>query len=110
MGAGIVVSGLVGAGIVGALVDKTRKYKLFLLICFACTAASLLMFAFFLEPDEFCLLTIASCLLGFFMTPVLPVSLELSCEISYPIGEATPTGLLMIGGQVFGIGYVLLCN
>ena len=99
--------GLVGAGLFGALVDKTRKYKLFLLVSFLGATASMLAFSFFLKPNKFIYLSITSACLGFFTTPVLPLSLELVCEISYPIGEATPTGVLMIAGQISGIALIM---
>lgn len=41
--------------------------------------------------------------IGFTMTPVLPVSLELAVEITYPLREATPSGILMCAGQLVGI-------
>lgn len=40
-------------------------------------------------------LLIFSCVfLGFFTFPILPLSYELGCEISYPIGESFSTGIL----------------
>ena len=44
------------------------------------------------------------------MSTVLPVSLELGCEMVYPVGEATPTGFLLVGGQIGGIGLIFLLN
>jgi uncharacterized membrane protein YciS (DUF1049 family) len=41
---------------------------------------------------------------------VLPVGLELSCEIGYPIGEATVTGWMMVFGQLGGIAQIFVIN
>ncbi len=37
-------------------------------------------------------------LIGFFFVPFIPLSFELACEISFPVGEAISTGMLMTGG------------
>jgi hypothetical protein len=50
--------------------------------------------------SRFWQLAVSAALLGFSMTPVLPISLELACEITFPVGESTSSGLLMANGQV----------
>jgi len=106
-GALFVLLGLIGAGVVGAIVDKTRvygaTYKITLLACTFLGSCALLMFTLLLKPGKFELIAVAVSLVGFTMTPVLPISLELGCEVCYPIGEATPTGFLMTSGQIVGI-------
>ena len=37
-------------------------------------------------------------LIGFFTTPVLPLSFELACELVFPVGEALAVGTLITGG------------
>ena len=44
---------------------------------------------------------------GATMTPVMPLSFELSAECTYPMAEAVPTGLLMSGGQLVGVAATL---
>lgn len=41
---------------------------------------------------------------------VLPITLELGCEITFPIKEATPTGILISSGQIFGIILTFIVN
>jgi len=60
------------------------------------------------KSNSFPQIAVAACIMGFVMTPVLPVSLELGCENSYPIGEATPSGLLISSGQLVGIFLTIL--
>jgi hypothetical protein len=40
------------------------------------------------------------CLLGFFSIPVFPISLELGVETTFPVAEATSSGVLIIAGQL----------
>jgi len=37
------------------------------------------------------------------MVPVMPLSFELACELSFPVGEAIAAGMLVTGGQLIGI-------
>jgi FLVCR family feline leukemia virus subgroup C receptor-related protein len=41
--------------------------------------------------------------IGLFTMPLLPLSLDFGCELSFPIGEALSTGVLMTGGNFVGI-------
>jgi hypothetical protein len=40
-------------------------------------------------------------LLGFFLTPIVPISYEVGCEVAFPIGEAQITGMLNGGSLIF---------
>ena len=44
------------------------------------------------------LVTVAVCTLGFFGFAVYPLSLELSVESTFPVAEATSSGVLMLSG------------
>eukprot|EP01114_Cavostelium_apophysatum_P015978 TRINITY_DN4470_c0_g1_i2.p1 TRINITY_DN4470_c0_g1~~TRINITY_DN4470_c0_g1_i2.p1 ORF type:complete len:481 (+),score=61.94 TRINITY_DN4470_c0_g1_i2:51-1493(+) len=110
LGALFILCGLVGCGAAGPLVDKFRRYKLTLLICYFLAIGAGTMFALTLKPDNFALIAVACSLIGLVMTPVLPISLELACEISYPIGEATPSGFMMVSGQIVGIVATLVLD
>lgn len=41
------------------------------------------------------------------MIPIMAVGFELGVEVTYPIDESYSTGLLMFGGQLLGIIYVI---
>jgi FLVCR family feline leukemia virus subgroup C receptor-related protein len=45
--------------------------------------------------------------LGFFMTSVLPVGMDLSVEISYPLPEATTSSILLASANLFGIVFTV---
>lgn len=52
----------------------------------------IMLLSFYLK--SFAILIFSCIFLGFFTFPILPLSYELGCEISYPIGESFSTGLL----------------
>lgn len=106
-GAILIIAGLVGAGIGGAIVDKTHAYKVTILASLAIGAGTMVAFSLLLDPGREILLGVLSGILGFAMTATLPLCLELSSEIAYPIPEATPSGLLMTSGQIGGIAMII---
>ncbi len=110
LGASVVFAGLVGAGIASAIVEQTQCYRHVLIFCFLGGAASLSAFVLNLRSDNEVPLVATMSLFGFFLTPTLPVSFELSCEVTYPMGEALPSGLLMSAGQMSGIALIFGFN
>ncbi len=44
---------------------------------------------------------------GFFTIPLVPLSYDLGCEITFPVGEALSTGILITTGQLVGLSYVI---
>mgnify|MGYP001051428054 FL=1 len=60
------------------------------------------------QPCSFWFLAASAALLGFSMTPVLPISLELGVEITFPIGESISSGLLMASGQLVGTVMIVI--
>jgi len=110
IGALLILFGIIGSGIAGAVVDRTQAFKIVLLCSLTGGVISMVLLAIFLKPDDFAILCVVSAFIGFTMTPVLPLSLELATEISYPIGEATACGFLMTNGQIFGIIMILIVD
>src|SRR3990167_2686227 len=102
-GATVVIMFLVGSGIAGAVVDKFHCYKLAITICFLTATVALLVFTFTLTLENFWVTFFACSGVGFTMTPILPLCLELAVEIVYPLKEATPSGVLMSAGQLVGV-------
>eukprot|EP00743_Colponemidia_sp_Colp-15_P004645 GILK01005006.1.p1 GENE.GILK01005006.1~~GILK01005006.1.p1 ORF type:complete len:457 (-),score=72.14 GILK01005006.1:248-1618(-) len=110
LGALVIVAGLVGSGVAGFVVDKTHRYRHTLMICFIGSSLAALAFAFLLHTQQIALVAISAALLGLFMTPVMPLSLELACEVTYPVGEATSAGFLLTGGQIVGVVEILVMD
>eukprot|EP00762_Andalucia_godoyi_P006183 ANDGO_01614.mRNA.1 Uncharacterized protein B0416.5 len=115
LGASLIVSGIACAGAVGPLVDKYRCYAtiiktgfLTVLIAFAAFSAFLpnLGKMFTHATDGFPLLIALMVIIGAAGMCLLPVTMEASVEVVYPVGEGIPCGLLSIAGQI--VGAVLL--
>lgn len=49
-------------------------------------------------------------LVGFSVTPIMPISYDLGCELSFPIGEAQVTGLLNGGAQILAFILTLIIS
>lgn len=81
---------MVYAVIAGPLVDHTRKYKLILATCLTLALPFMVLTAIASQrSDRLGVLYTCGSLLGLLALPVLPVALDMSVEISYPI----PAGL-----------------
>lgn len=108
-GALFIVWGIVGAGMLGLYVDKTKRFieatkinmSLSALACIAFSVVALL-------PQQKVSLALVCSLFGFFGFSVYPVAMELSVECSYPVGEATSAGLIFASGQVQSVLYMVL--
>ena len=98
----MIVAGLIGAGCFGYYVEVTKLYKASILICLTGFMASIFMMAFVLYSYNIAWCGLACFLMGFGALPLLPLCFDLACEITFPVGEAFTTGLLMTGGQIVG--------
>ena len=112
-GGAMIVSGIVGSILAGVILDKTKRFEELAKICFAMSSLSSIFFCILQLYDNdksviYYLILISFCLIGFFGLPLLPICMEMSIECVYPIPEATSTGLLFIGGQIFGIIMIIL--
>jgi len=106
----IVVVGILGAFLAGILGDKTKKYKILLLVTFGGTLLSLIWFILAVRPNNTIVLGFACGFLGLFVTAILPLSLEVAVECSYPVPEAVSAGGVMMAAQGFGILFILVMD
>jgi len=104
----VVLVGIAGAIIMGVLGDRTRRYKLLLCIALFGSAGCMVWFTLASVPDNRVMVAICCSILGLFMTAVLPVGMDLSVEITYPMPEAITTSLLMMSAQIFGILFIFV--
>jgi len=44
--------------------------------------------------------------MGFLVTPILPLTYDLGCELVFPVGEALVTGILNGGGMIFSFAMI----
>lgn len=106
----MVIVGIFGAFIFGILGDKLKKYKLLLVICVVGTFISMILWTFTFKEDNTVIICIGSSLLGFFMTALLPISMDIAVEITFPLPEAIVSNVLMASAQVFGIILIAICT
>ncbi|XP_018095296.1 major facilitator superfamily domain containing protein 7 isoform X2 [Xenopus laevis] len=108
-GALLIFFGFIGALVCGLYVDRTKKFKEVVKICFALTALTSIAFALVINfRDQTILVACACSLLGLFGFAISPIAMELAVECSYPVGEGSSTGLAFISGQIQGIIYMIL--
>uniref|UniRef100_A0AC34GV10 Major facilitator superfamily (MFS) profile domain-containing protein n=1 Tax=Panagrolaimus sp. ES5 TaxID=591445 RepID=A0AC34GV10_9BILA len=108
MGALLIVSGLIGSAVSGVFVDKTRKFEETMKVCFclAGIAASSLSISLQHENVEWWISLSIFCF-GAFGFAIYPIGLELGVEITYPVAEATSSGILIMVGQIQGVIYLV---
>lgn len=102
-GAMVIVGGFIGAGLSGVYIDKTRNYitlaKPMVLFLTFSSAAVVIFTSIRNQPA---LVIISFTLFGLFGLGVLPVFLELGVECTYPVDEATSSGISWMTGQIVG--------
>lgn len=107
-GGALIGAGLLGAGVAGAVLEATRAYTTALRAGFLLCGAAVIGLMALLQPHQGTALTAMFAVAGFLMLPLLPVTLEAGAEHTFPIPEESSTALLLLGGQLFGIIFVLL--
>lgn len=108
-GALFIVWGIVGAGLLGVYVDRTKRFIEVTKINMSLSALACIAFSVVaLMPQQQVPVALVCSLFGFFGFSVYPVAMELSVECSYPVGEATSAGLIFASGQVQSVVYMVL--
>ena len=100
--------GLVGAAIVGPILDCTHMYRPFLKGGFVMATAGCMFMLLQLSPNNQTMITIGMAAMGLSMMPLLPVGLETAVECTYPIPEEMSATMLMLVGNVVGLGFTYL--
>eukprot|EP00038_Savillea_parva_P009689 m.185205 g.185205 ORF g.185205 m.185205 type:complete len:484 (-) comp16379_c0_seq1:64-1515(-) len=106
----LIGAGIVGAALAGILLDYTKWFLALLKACFLLATGAFALFAMYQQPNSLNEIMGVTAVMGFFCFALLPVALELSVEITYPIPEAASSGFLWMSGQVFGITFTLIMN
>jgi Ribulose-5-phosphate 4-epimerase and related epimerases and aldolases len=99
----MVIIGLVGAVILPALSDKTRKRRSFLIWPILFAIPGFIGLTFF---ANYWLLLISSAVMGFFVLGIGPIAFQYGAETAYPVPEGTSYGMLMTAGQISGIIFI----
>lgn len=105
-GAVFIVFGLIGAGIMGNVMEKTKAYRSLLRGGLTVSICTCFVFILLLFSDNFWPLLFSFCLMGFSVLPLLPVMMENCAEITYPVPEEIPMGILFAGSNILGLGFI----
>eukprot|EP01104_Vermistella_antarctica_P017691 TRINITY_DN6317_c0_g1_i2.p1 TRINITY_DN6317_c0_g1~~TRINITY_DN6317_c0_g1_i2.p1 ORF type:complete len:528 (+),score=75.56 TRINITY_DN6317_c0_g1_i2:104-1585(+) len=101
----LICSGIFGAGALGALVDETRAYRPIIIVGFLCAILAMLnSFLAVMIEGPFWMVMIGFGMSGFFLMALLPIAMEAAVEVTYPCPEAVLTGVLLLVGNLFGVG------
>ena len=99
--------GIITSIIVAAIIDKNKKFTLILLLCNILSIVIYIITIIVLELVESKnLYIIIGVLFSFLIGVAIPIytsGMDLVCEITYPIGESTSDGVIMVGNQLMGI-------
>ena len=101
----LIGAGMVGAAVVGPILDCTHAYRAFLKGLFTLSTLGLVFVLTQLRPDNETLITVGFGVMGLSMMPLLPTALESAVECTYPVPEEMSGTLLMMVGNVAGLGF-----
>ena len=104
----LICAGLVGAAVTGPILDQTHWYRSFLKGGFVMATSGLLFMLLQLSPNNQTMITIGMGVMGLSMMPLLPIALETAVECTYPVPEEMSATLLMLVGNLFGLGFTYL--
>ena len=104
----LIGAGLIGAAIVGPILDCTHYYRTFLKGGFLVAIAGLTFMLLQLAPNNQTMITIGMGCMGLCMMPLLPVGLETAVECTYPVPEEMSATLLMLVGNLVGLSFTYL--
>ncbi|MCX6028236.1 MAG: MFS transporter [Chloroflexi bacterium] len=99
----MIAGGVLGALVLPALSDRTRRRVPFIMLALAGAIPGLLGVTFATSAG---LLMVSALLLGFFLLSSGPIGFQYGAEIARPTPEGTSTGLLLLMGQISGIVFI----
>ena len=102
-GAALLVAGLVGAGVAGALLDRTQAFVPLLQGGIVCEVAAIAFLLSSLRPRAEVALIASFGVAGLFLLPLLPLALENAAETTYPCSEDNSASLMLGLGNVVGL-------
>ncbi|KAG9299470.1 hypothetical protein G9A89_009423 [Geosiphon pyriformis] len=102
VGAIMIMSGILGAGIVSYIIDKFHVHQFVLKTAAPLIGISFFMLIFVVKENNFYVIGAICCAIGFLHLSLIPIFLELGVECSYPISANTSTTLLYTGSGLFG--------
>jgi FLVCR family feline leukemia virus subgroup C receptor-related protein len=104
-----IISGVLGVIIFTALQRRENRMRKYIMVCMVGTFCCVAVFVFVLMTKSVALVCFMSMANSFFLIPLIPIMLELGCELAYPVGEGAAVGFMIAGGNLGGflIGFLM---
>jgi FLVCR family feline leukemia virus subgroup C receptor-related protein len=110
------VAGMIASLVISWLLDKYKKFKLFMIIL--CISGTVLqaLFTFLMELAKskdfsaYAIGLVLYTLVNMIVVPFYTIGMNYACEITYPVGESINGGIMMTMSQLSGIGGTFLCD
>lgn len=102
VGGSPVISGIIGVIILGPMQRKSGNFKNWIIFCMCGSLFATAIFYPLLLPSNLTLASFISAFNSFFLIPLVPIMLELGCELVFPVGEGSAVGLLFAVGNFGG--------
>ena len=110
------VAGMIASLVISWLLDKYKKFKLFMIVL--CITGTLFqaLFTLLLELAEpkglnaYAIGLVLYTLVNMIVVPFYTIGMNYACEITYPVGESINGGIMMTMSQLSGIGGTFLCD
>lgn len=99
----MIIGGIFGALIMPYLSDKLQKRKIFIVIALIGASLGLTGVTF---AENYSLLMLSAFVLGYFLLSAGPIGFQYGAEMTYPASEGTSNGLMILAGQISGIGFI----
>ena len=104
------VGGVIGANLMGYVLARTKAYKLLSALIPLTTIGTIAIFYFTMQLKTFAVTWIASFLIGSTILPAIPICYEFAAEITFPVGEASSSGTMMLWGQLISFITGIVCS
>ena len=110
------VAGMISSLVLSRLLDKYKKFKLFMIILCLLGTLFQALFTLLLELVEsrnlnaYAIGLVLYTLVNMIVVPFYTIGMNYACEITYPVGESINGGIMMTMSQLSGIGGTFLCD
>ena len=110
------IAGMIASVLLAKLLDKFKKFKLFLVLLSFAGTLSHLLFTILLEVSlktSINAYAISLVLYSFIYMVVIPyysIAMNYACEITYPVGESLNGGIVMGFNQLIAVPITFLCQ
>lgn len=103
-----VLMGVIGSAMNAILLDKFKAFKKQLLVIGSLVCLSIFALFFLLKTGDVYLGAIGLGLMGFNVISIIAHGYSCGCKLSYPAGEGTTLGVMLILSTFLGVGLAFL--